>query len=124
MLCSLRSWGPSTRFNMVPSKFMSTWKTQNVNSIEHRVLAGILNRIKKRSYWIGMGPESNDCVLIKRGEKIQTHREKIMRTQRQRLMYLQAKGCQGLLEPPEAGRGVREGFSLRAFRRSMALPAS
>lgn len=57
-------------------------------------------------------------------EKRQTHKEKIMRTQRQRLMYLQAKGCQGLLEPPEAGRRVPEGFSLRAFRRSMALPTS
>lgn len=72
---------------------MSTWKTQNVNSMENRVLADILNRIKIRSHWIGMGPESNDCVLTKRGEKIQTHREKMMRTQRQRLMYLQAKGC-------------------------------
>lgn len=63
-------------------------------------------------------------VSLLEEEKRQTHKEKIMRTQRQRLMCLQAKGCQGLLEPPEAGRRVQEGFSLRAFRRSMALPTS
>lgn len=38
-------------------------------------MAGILNRIKTRSYWIGMGPESNDCVLIRRGEKTDTQGE-------------------------------------------------
>lgn len=55
----------------------SIWYPQNscLPGNSGRVLAGILNRIKTRSYWIGMGPESNDCVLIRRGEKTDTQGE-------------------------------------------------
>lgn len=71
-----------------------------------------------------MDPNPMLAVLIRRGRKTERLTwEKTMYKQRQlqpnkiQMIYLQAKDCQGPLEP---GRG-KEGLFSRTFRGSMAL---
>ena len=70
-----------------------------------------------RSYWIKVGPQSNERVLIGTEEDTQRHREEgHMKTEAEiGGMLPQAKKHQ---EPPGARRG-KEGFSPRAFEGSM-----
>lgn len=61
-----------------------------------------------RSYWIWLGPKSNEIVPVRDGEEhTQTQRkgDHVKTEAEPGVVQPQAKGCQ---EPPEAGRGQEE----------------
>ena len=83
----------------------------------NRVFAGIIRtRVKMRLYWISMGPKFNENVH-KRDRKgyTETQRSGVMMKADTGVVYLPAKDCQGLQQPPEARRDLSK-FSLRTSR--------
>ena len=65
------AWKAYTGLNSVPSEFMSTWKLRRWPSLE--ISSFRHNQVKMRSYWIGVGSESNLTGVVIRSRCGPTH---------------------------------------------------
>lgn len=113
-----RGTGPCTGLQSVPPNLTSTQNLRMGPYLETEVLSA--DGIKRQSYWIRVGPKSNNRGLYGRKEReiqTQTHEERgcvpvAAETSR-------AATSQGTPAPPEVIR-AREGSSPRVFRESVA----
>lgn len=104
---------------MCSPKFYIHQKPQNVTLFGSKAFAGIIIKVKMRSYWIKVSLNPMKLPLQEEDMHTQTHRGGNVRTQAAMgVMQPQAKGVQALLKAPrKRGRGLFP----RAFTESVAL---